>query len=613
MTTKQTSWCAALAFLAVAPVLGSAADQCKVDDQVVGVWDGAAKYIGGGPVAITAPQVKVTTVIVKPPVTTGPAASPGDSTTAGGAASMSGLQPSPRPPRPVPKNDQERLFTAVYEGDLAEVQRLLRSPAVDVNAPSRSDRRSSLIDVAAGGAQPQIVRALIEHGAHVRGPVEAVDVHPIAVAIINLKTTIQFHGVPGAFAWRAERAPRDFEATIHVLLDAGADADGVLDPTHPDSALGVLLSTPRFDGDMRIARLLLDHGAQLGASTPGGSPLAVAVANGRDDFFDLALEVRHLDSSALDAGLAPAIARRDARIVSKLLTAGASPDARDPYGRPLLCTILAGGEQSRSLAILFLQHGARATVDCLGGPPLNLAMKDRELALLLLDHGADPSRTDHNGATALSLVADADHELIDALLKHGGQLGEPISDERTVGLGTGMGTAGPMLRAILHRQDYLATGLLRRDGLQGDTPCAAVLYAATVGANGTLAELLHGGADPNSMTERGVTVLMTAAYHSNVEAVRMLLAQSQIRVDHATPTVFNPQPIFSYNEDPPPPRTGHRTALMYAAVAGHAEICKLLIQRGANTREADAEGRTALDYARRPEVRIELQAARSTR
>jgi uncharacterized protein len=594
MTMKQTSWCAALAFLAVVPLMGSAADQCKVDDRVVGVRDGAAEYIGG-PVAITASQVKVTAVIGKPPLTTGSAASPAGSTTAGGAASMSGLPPSPRPPRPVPKNDQERLFTAVYEDDLAEVQRLLPSPTVDVNAPSRSDLRTSLIDVAAGGAQAQIVQALIEQGARVRGPVEAVDVHPIAVAIAGLKTTIQFHGVPGAFAWRSERSPSDFEATIQVLLDAGADPDGVLDPTHPDSALSVLLSTPRFDGDMRIARLLLDHGAQLGASTPGGSPLAAAVANRRDDFFDLALEVRHLDSSALDAGLAPAIARRDARIVSILLAAGASPDARDLYGRPLLCVTLMGGEQSRSLAKLFLQHGARATVDCIGGPPLNLAIKDHELALLLLAHGADPSRTDHDGATALSLVADADHKLIDALLKHGAQLGQPISDQRMVGIVNDTGTAvRPMLRAILRRQDYLATGLLRRDGLQGDPPCVAVLYAATMGANGTLAELLHRGADPNSTTERGVTVMMTAAYHGNVDAVRMLLAQPQIRVDRATPT-------------------GHRTALMYAAAAGQAEICKLLIRHRASTRVADAEGRTALDYAGEPEVRIELQAARSTR
>jgi ankyrin repeat protein len=609
------SWCVALALLAVPPVVGSAADQCQVSDLVIGISDGPAKYLGGGPVAFTGPQVKVmTTTILKPPGATRSAASSGNATTAGGAAPMSALKPAPRPPRPVPKNDQERMFAAVYEGDLAEVQRLLRSPAVDVNAPSRSDLRGSLIDLAAGGAQSQIVQALIERGERVRGPVEAVDVRPIAVAMLNLKITIQFHGVPGAFTWRPERSPQDFEATIRVLLDAGADADGMLDPTHPDSALGVLLSTPRFAGDMRIARLLLDHGARLDASAPGGSPLAAAIAIGRDDFLDLALEVRHLDPSALDAGLAPALARHDARLVSELLNAGASPDAHDPYGHSLLCATLMGGEQSRSLAMLFLQHGAHATVDCMGAPPINLAMKDRELALLLLNHGADPSRTDREGATALNLVADTDHELIDTLLKHGAQLGQPISDQRIVGIGTGTGpSAGPTLRAILHRQDYLATGLLRRDGLQGDTPCTALLYAAAVGTNGTLAELLHRGADPNSMTQRGVTALMTAAYHSDTDALRILLAHPSIRVDQLTPTVFNPGALVGYNEDSPPPRTGHRTALMYAAAAGHAEICHLLIQHGASTRETDAEGKTALDYARSPEARIELQAARSTR
>ena len=604
---RQTSWCASLAFLAVAPGVVCAADQCKVNDLVVQVPDGPSKYMGGAPVALSAPPAKVLTVIVKPPGTAGSAAVGASTTAAGAAAPISGFKFAPKPPRPVPKNDQEALFNAVYYGELADVQRLLRSSAVDVNAPARSDRRNSLIDMAAGEAEPEIARALIEHGARVHGPVEAIDIRPIAAAIFNLKTTVQFHGVPGAFTWRPERSPRDFEETIRLLLDAGADADGMLDPTHPDSALGVLLSTPRFDGDMRIARLLLVHGAQLGASAPGGSPLAIAVANGRDDILDLALEVRHLDSSALDALLAPAVARHNARIVSKLLAAGASPDARDSSGRPLLCGTLMGGQPL--LAMPLLQHGAHVPVDCLGGPPLNLAIKDRELALLLLNHGADPSRTDRDGATALNLVADSDHELIDALLDHGAQLGSPLSDWRMLGIKNGMGTTvGPTLRAILHHQDYLAAGLLRRDGLRGDTPCAAMLYATAIGTNGTLAELLHHGADPNSMTERGVTVLMTAAYHGDIDAVRMLLARPGIQVNQATPTVFHP--AVGYDEDPPPPRTGHRTALMYAAASGHADICALLIQRGASTREADAEGKTAFDYAKSPELRIALQAAR---
>jgi ankyrin repeat protein len=170
-------------------------------------------------------------------------------------------------------------------------------------------------------------------------------------------------------------------------------------------------------------------------------------------------------------------------------------------------------------------------------------MNDHGLALLLLDHGADPNLTDHNGATALNLVKDTDHELIDALLKRGARFGQPNAPGTTV---------GSLLQAILLREDYLATGLLRRDGLQRDVPCAAVMYAAAV---------------------------------------------------------LNPQPILGYNEDPPPPRTGHRTALMYAAAAGSAEISRLLVQHRANARAADDEGRTALDYARSPEVRVELQAA----
>jgi uncharacterized protein len=609
MMKRQTSWCIALAFVAFAPVVASAADQCKVNDTIVGIWTGSANYIGGGPVGLTAPQVQVPIrdVILKPPgvaasASSGASASPGAPTNSSAAG----------PPRPEPKNDQQRLFNAVYDGKLAQVQRLLRSTSVDVNAPARSDRRNSLIDLAAGGAQPEIVRELIEHGARVRGPVEGIDVRPIAVAILGLKVTMQFHGVPGAFAWRAERSPRDYEATIRALLDAGADADGMLDPTHPDSALGELLSSPRFDGDIRIERLLLDHGAQLGASTPGGSPLAIAIANGRDDFLNLVFDGRHLDSSALNGALAPAVARHDATLVSRLLTAGASPEARDPNGHALLCVALMGSVQSPSIAMLLLQHGATTSADCSGNPPLNLAMKNREVALLLLDQGTDPNRADRNGATALNLVTDADHDLIDALLKHGARLGTPISDQRNMGMwaGTAVGTT---LRAILQHQDYLATGLLRRDGLQGDAPCAATVYAATVGTNGTLGELLHRGADPNSMTQSGVTVLMTAAYHGDTEAVKMLLAQPQIQIDHPTPTVYNPERLLGYDEQTPPPRTGHRTALMYAAAAGNAEICKILIEHGANTREADAEGKTALDYAKSAEVRIELQAALSTR
>jgi hypothetical protein len=153
MTMAPRSWRAALVLLVFGPTGAFAADQCTVSDLAIGVWDGPAEYMGGGPVAFATPQVKVAVKIVKPPVTTGSAASPGDSTTAGGAVPMPGIKPAPKPPRPVPKNDQERLFTAVYEGDLPEVRRLrVRDPgaAVDVRPVAAAIIRLASGTLAAG-------------------------------------------------------------------------------------------------------------------------------------------------------------------------------------------------------------------------------------------------------------------------------------------------------------------------------------------------------------------------------------------------------------------------------------------------------------------------------
>jgi hypothetical protein len=224
----------ALLVLSISGTAAYGADQCAVSELAIGVPDGPAKYLTGGPIALAQPQVKVT-----PP--------------------SSGPKPVRRPPRPVPKNDQERLFAAVFAGELAAVERLLHSGAIDVNAPARSDLRRSLIDVAAMTAQPQIATALIQHGARVRDPVDAVDVRPIGMAILTLQTTVQMHGNPAAFAWSPERSTRDFEDTIRVLLGAG---------------------------DMRIARLLLDHGAQL---DPRGQPSPVLMRRGMSTGFRASL------------------------------------------------------------------------------------------------------------------------------------------------------------------------------------------------------------------------------------------------------------------------------------------------------------------------------------
>jgi uncharacterized protein len=487
------------------------------------------------------------------------------------------------------------LVAAIFDGDVARAQQLLRSPNVDVNAAQSVGSHWRPIEVATMRAQPRVVRALIAHGARVDAGVRA-----IGVAITNLQGVVQPVGDPST-RWAPERTPQDFEATISILLDAGADADGVLDPTHPESALDVLLRMPHFDGDMRIARMLVEHGANLGADAPGGSPLALAMAKGRTDFVSLATEGRAAARSGLDAALGQAVAAHDAESFAKLLAAGASPDAK-LHEQPLLCATLDWQGQGHALAGQLVEKGAQTNIDCPRGPPLTLAMGDRNLALLLLNRGADPNRPDVYGATALDHAPDTDHNLVDAILARGGRVGLSNEESRDWQQ-RGIGTPGTVIRAMLHHQDYVAQGLLQRDGLAGDSTCAAIMYASAMGASGTLAELLRRGGDPNSVTDGGTTALMVAAAEGQDAALSVLLAQRKIDVDGTTPREFHAAHFALYSEEQQPMWTGRRTALMFAAKGGHADSVRLLLQHGANPQQKDAEDWTALQYARTPELR----------
>jgi ankyrin repeat protein len=269
---------------------------------------------------------------------------------------------------------------------------------------------------------------------------------------------------------------------------------------------------------------------------------------------------------------------------------------------------MSSPESGKSVARILIEKGAQPNVDCRGSSPLTMTGGDRELTLLLLRHGADPNRTNRYGATALDLAPDDDHALVDEILARGGKVGLS-EEERTRLQQFRAGAPGQIVRAILHHQDYAAARLLARDGLGEDSACSAVLYAASVGAAGTLAELLRRGADPNSMTDRGNTALMVAASRGQDAALAVLLAQAKIRVDAATPRVFNPGYFALYSEESPPMWSGHRTALMYAARSGQVDSVRTLLEHGASPREKDAEGRTALWYARTPETRSLLGGA----
>jgi hypothetical protein len=85
--------------------------------------------------------------------------------------------------------DQQRLMYAVMDGDVAGVKKYMKSPQVRVNAPLNSNTRLGLLDFAVQGALPDVARALIDGGAHVRPePGDDIDVYPVYTAVSSLNT-----------------------------------------------------------------------------------------------------------------------------------------------------------------------------------------------------------------------------------------------------------------------------------------------------------------------------------------------------------------------------------------------------------------------------------------
>src|SRR5215510_8725815 len=148
------------------------------------------------------------------------------------------------------------------------------------------------------------------------------------------------------------------------------------------------------------------------------------------------------------------------------------------------------------------------------------------------------------------------------------------------------GRAVPLAEAVKHRDLDAVRALLQQhvdvnapepDGTtalhwaahQGDADAVDLLLRAgaqsAANGNGAVVErLLKAGADPDTASPGGETVLMTAARAGRLDAVRALLAHgADVDAREAT---------------------RGQTALMWAAAEGHAEVVRALVGAGADMR-----------------------------
>ena len=220
-------------------------------------------------------------------------------------------------------------------------------------------------------------------------------------------------------------------------------------------------------------------------------------------------------------------------------------------------------------------------------------------------------------------------------------LGNRSAVENFIALGADVNAAEvdgttPLMRAVHGRFTDIAKRLIDSGAsvtARNNYGVTALYLAARGGDAVTTRRLLVAGLDANTSLPGGETALMTAARSGHTDVVGVLLTGSNTvealadLADRGTTTErsgYSPIESAGYGDTERHAIQRNRadvnareqrygdTALMWAAVAGHVDVVRLLIEAGADVRAVDDEGVTALHLARangHTEVAVALLAA----